>query len=226
MGSRERRERERAETRERILDAARDMFVRHGYEDTTMRAIADEIEYTATAIYHHFESKEALLSELCAMDFRALAQAFLKIGRVEDPLQRLRRIGAAYVRFAVDHPMHYRLMFMTLRPVPDRQGIQHGDPGEDAYAFLRETCDDAIREGVLRRGLDDADQVAQMMWASMHGLVSLHIVKQDDPWVEWRDVVQTADMMCAVMLRGIRREEAKGPATQSKRRRVGKAGRS
>lgn len=191
-----------------------------------MRAIADQIEYTATAIYHHFESKEALLSELCTMDFKSLAQAFLKIGRVEDPLERLRRIGAAYVRFAIEHPMHYRLMFMTVRPAPDKQDIRPGDPGEDAYAFLRETCDDAIREGLLRPSLKDADQVAQMMWASMHGLVSLHIVKQDDPWVEWRDVVETADLMCEVMLRGIRRDAVAVAESRTKRPRVVRTRRS
>ncbi|HYU08992.1 MAG TPA: helix-turn-helix domain-containing protein, partial [Gemmatimonadales bacterium] len=82
--SRLRRDRERVETRERILDAAREMFVRDGYEATTMRAIADKLDYTATAIYHHFRSKEALMLELATTDFRALAAAFSQIGRIED----------------------------------------------------------------------------------------------------------------------------------------------
>src|SRR5919108_4631182 len=108
VGSRERRTREREETRERILDAARQMFVRKGYEATTMRAIADKIEYTPTAIYHHFRSKDALLTELASSDFRALAAAFQKIGRIEDPIERLVRVGDAYVSFALEHPMQYQ----------------------------------------------------------------------------------------------------------------------
>ena len=72
MGSMERRTRDREHTRAKILDAARRMFVRRGYEATTMRGIADEVEYTPTAIYHHFRNKEALLKELCAIDFRAI----------------------------------------------------------------------------------------------------------------------------------------------------------
>src|SRR5438094_5711043 len=71
----ERRQRERVQTRQRILDAARRMFVQRGYEATTMRAIAAKIGYTPTAIYHHFEDKEALVAELSALDFRAFAQA-------------------------------------------------------------------------------------------------------------------------------------------------------
>src|SRR5688572_20771113 len=151
MGSAERRTRERVETRERILDAAREMFVQHGYEATTMRAIADRIEYTPTAIYHHFQSKEALLTELANSDFRSLASAFQQIGRIADPLERLRLTGQAYIGFALEHPMQYQLMFMTRKPagVADRQKGR-GDPGEDAYAFLRETCKAAVATGRLR----------------------------------------------------------------------------
>ncbi len=131
-----RRERERAETRRKILEAARRMFVQHGYEATTMRAIAAKIGYTPTAIYHHFRDKEALLTELSTQDFRALAQAFQQIGQVADPVERLRRIGKAYVEFGLKHPMHYRLMFMTPHPrVNDvKHGIAQGDPSQDAYA--------------------------------------------------------------------------------------------
>jgi AcrR family transcriptional regulator len=216
MGSKERRERERARIRLHILDAARDMFVRNGYEATTMRAIAQRIDYTATALYHHFHNKEALLSELCAADFRSLAHSFQRIGRVEDPLERLRRIGDAYVQFATEHPMHYQLMFMTQRPIPLDRSIVQGDPGEDAYAFLRSTCAEAIEKGRVRADLTDADQLAQMMWASVHGLVSLHIVKRDDPWVEWRDVRETAQAMCDAMLRGIERSVVAGEAARGR----------
>ena len=79
MGPRERRTREREETRSRILDAAREMFVQDGIEAVTMREIAKRIEYTPTAIYHHFRDKQALIEELCLIDFRGLAQAFQKI---------------------------------------------------------------------------------------------------------------------------------------------------
>src|SRR5918992_4224749 len=139
MGSAERRTRERVETRQKILDAAREMFVENGYEATTMRAIAEKIKYTPTAIYHHFENKEALLTELASMDFRSLAATFQRIGRIEDPLDRLIRTGTAYVEFALEHPMQYQLMFMTRKPQLEGAGkTAHGDPRENAYAFLRE----------------------------------------------------------------------------------------
>src|SRR5213593_3391677 len=101
----QRRERERAETRRKILDAARRMFVQQGYEGTTMRAIAAKIGYTPTAIYHHFKDKDALVAELSGLDFRALAQALQETGIVGDPLERFEKIGAAYVEFGLTHPM-------------------------------------------------------------------------------------------------------------------------
>jgi AcrR family transcriptional regulator len=206
MGSAERRQREQADTRQRILDAARDLFVEHGYEATSMRSIAERIEYTPTAIYHHFENKEALLSELCGQDFRALAAAFQRIGKVEDPVERLERIGDAYVAFAVEHPKHYQLMFMSVRPGPgDKQGILKGDPGEDAYAFLVEAVREAMDRGRFRAELTDADELAQILWAACHGIVSLHIAKEHDPWVEFRDARETAARTRAALMRGLLR---------------------
>lgn len=204
MGSAERRKRENADTRQKILDAARDLFVQNGYQATSMRAIADRIEYTPTAIYHHFESKEALLMQLCNQDFRSLAAAFQRIGKVEDPVARLERIGAAYVDFALEHPMHYQLLFMSVRPAHEMDtDITRGDPSEDAYAFLRMTVEEAIAQGRFRAEYTDANQVAQMLWGSLHGLISLRIAKQHDDWIDFGDLRATAAEVRRVILRGL-----------------------
>jgi AcrR family transcriptional regulator len=205
MGSAERRQRETADTRRRILDAARDLFVQKGYRATSMRAIAERIEYTPTAIYHHFESKGALLTELCAQDFRALAAAFQRVARVDDPVDRLLRIGDAYVDFGLEHPMHYQLMFMMVRPAAEKLALGQGDPVEDAYAFLRTTVEEAVANGRFRPEYDDPDQIAQMLWATAHGLVSLRIAKMDDPWIEFRDLRRTAAQAFQTMMRGLLR---------------------
>ena len=209
--SRVRRNREREETRDRILDIARAMFVRRGYDETTMRAIADEMDYTATALYHHFQSKDELLVELCMCDFRALAGSFAQIGRIEDPIERIRRTGEAYVDFALTHPMQYKLMFLTPRPSLEiKQGIKQGDPSEDAYAFLRQAWVEAIEAGRVRPEFKDPDELAQMCWASLHGLLSLQIVNpmstQDGKaWHEWREARNTAVRMSDALLRGLLR---------------------
>jgi AcrR family transcriptional regulator len=204
--SRERRERERAATRRKILEAARGMFVRHGYEGTTMRAIAAKIGYTPTAIYHHFKDKDALVAELSGLDFRALAQALRRTGAVADPVERLAKIGEAYVEFALTHPMPYQFLFMTRRPTGAAQPATTRDPGEDAYGFLRQTCVEVIATGRLRAEFTDADELAQMAWGSLHGLVALRIAKGDQPSFQWRDVRQTAGKIGDALIRGILQE--------------------
>ncbi|MGE5414124.1 MAG: TetR/AcrR family transcriptional regulator [Syntrophomonadaceae bacterium] len=205
----ERRERERQELKGRILDAARELFVEQGYDAVTMRKIADRIEYSPTAIYFHFRDKQTLLRELCDADFGALAQEFQKIATISDPVERLRQIGRAYVGFALGYPNHYRLMFMTPKPVgmcAADSRIARGNPEEDAYAFLRATVAEAIAGKRLRPEFDDADLVSQMVWAGTHGVVSLQIAKKDDDWVEWRDAKTTAHELVEVMIRGLVRE--------------------
>ena len=203
MGSKERRDREREDTRRRILEAARTMFVRNGYEATTMRAIAKEVEYTPTAIYHHFKNKDALLTELCTIDFRSLAAAFLRIGQVADPVERIKKIGAAYVEFAQSHPMQYQLMFMTRRPdgVTVDSSVMKGDPSQDAYAFLRQACAEAISTGRIRSDVNDPDLMAQMVWSAQHGLISLQIVKEHE--LDWRDLSLSARHLGDTMMRGL-----------------------
>src|SRR5215216_418152 len=163
MPPKDRRLREREETRSKIIDAARDMFAADGVEAVTMRAIADRIEYTPTAIYHHFRDKQALLEELCSRDYRALAQAFTRVGRIEDPIERLRRIGLGYVDFALANPSHYRFMFMTRKPDGFSGGkvLERGNPEEDAYGFLRDTMAEGILAGRYRPEFDDAEELAQ-----------------------------------------------------------------
>jgi AcrR family transcriptional regulator len=209
LGTIERRERERLELKGRILDAARELFVEQGFDAVTMRKIAERIEYSPTAIYFHFKDKQALLRELCDEDFGALAKDFQKIAAISDPVDRLRRIGHAYVGFAIAYPSHYRLMFMTPKPLglsAAESRIARGNPEQDAYAFLRATVAEAIAAGRLRQELSDADLVAQMVWAGTHGVVSLQIAKKEDDWVEWRDPQTTAHELIEVMIRGLVRE--------------------
>src|SRR6516165_2630672 len=113
MGVKERREREKSETRDKILDAARELFINEGYEAVSMRKLAEKIEYSPTDIYLHFADKEELFHELCHEDFPPLAEVFPSSAMPLDPVERLRFIGQTYVDFGTRYPNHYKLMFMT-----------------------------------------------------------------------------------------------------------------
>ena len=205
MGTAERRERERLEIRRRILDVARELFVTEGYDAVTMRKIADRIEYSATAIYFHFKDKDTLLRELCIEDFLALATTFARLASVKDPIERLKKLGRAYVKFAVEHPQHYRLMFMTEHPHgPDEVALENkGIPERDAYCFVRMTVAEAIASGRLVDSARDPDLVAQMVWGAVHGIVALRITMAKDPWIEWRSLEKTTAFAIDTLLAGL-----------------------
>jgi AcrR family transcriptional regulator len=209
MGTKERRAREKEELKGKILDAARELFVERGFEAVTMRQIADAIEYSPTAIYLHFEDKLALVRSLCDRDFAALGKRFQKIAAIADPIERLRRSGQAYAEFALRNPQQYRYMFLTPHPPidPADSKIDRDNPREDAYAFLRWTVSEAIAAGRLRTGLDDPELVSQIVWAGVHGIVSLRITNNSDKWVAWRSEKKTVEAMIETLLRGLVRDE-------------------
>ena len=202
MGPKERRVREREEIRGKILDAARDLFVTEGFEAVSMRKIADRIEYSPTAIYFHFRDKESLLKELCQSDFLSLAQQFVKAKTIADPIERLKATGMAYLHFGLEHPNHYRLMFMTPHP-PVEPDNEKGNPEEDAYAFLKSIITEAIAKKRFRTEYKDAELVSQIVWSGVHGVISLHIAKCNDSWVEWRPLETRAKVMIDVLVDGL-----------------------
>jgi AcrR family transcriptional regulator len=206
MGVRERREREKSETRDKILDAARELFVTEGYEGVSMRKVAEKIEYSPTAIYVYFADKNELFRELCHQDYARLADIFRSSAMSTDPIERIRQIGTIYAEFGTRYPNHYRFMFMTPHPAhefdeEDRE--LHGNPEKDAYAFLKWAVQQAIDAGCFREDLRDAEIVSQTLWAAVHGVISLQIAKCNDPWVEWRPMHERAAMMVDVALRGL-----------------------
>jgi len=207
MGSTERRARERTDTREKILDAARELFITEGYDGVSMRKVAQKIEYSPTAIYVHFPDKQALFLELCHADYRRLAENFVQLAKVPDPVERLRKIGHSYIEFGLKNPNHYRMMFMTAHPPLDDEKEGKGNPEQDAYAFLRQTVEEALRAGAFRPELTDADLIAQTLWAGTHGVVSLQIAKCDDDWVPWRSFKKRTDLVIEGMMTGLLRKE-------------------
>ena len=204
MGHEERRKRDQQALRNRILDAARELFADLGYEAVTMRKIAEKIEYSPTTIYLHFSDKDALLRELCSADFLSLAACFRAIGEEPDPVARIKAIGRAYIEFAQAHPNHYRLMFMTPHPPVSEEDrrITKGNLDEDAWAILVAAVADAQREGLIRFDAGEASAVAQVFFSGVHGVMALHLAKANDPWIGWTPLREASERMMATLIRG------------------------
>lgn len=216
MATADRRAREKEVLRQKILDTARELFVNHGYEGVTLRKIAESIEYASGTIYSYFKDKEELIRALCLADWEAFEQSFPRDEQPDDPLAAIRGLGAAYIGFALAHPNQYRLMFMTPKPAElqelDAETLaKRGDPTRDGYALLKRTVQAAIDAKQLRDELNDAELVAQTLWAGVHGMASLEISFGHDPWLEWAPVEKRIELMLDALLRGLARSGAARP---------------
>ena len=130
---------ERQQLRTLIIDSARELFISRGVEAVTMREIAKRIDYSATSIYHHFEDKESLIRAICDTDFLALASSLKATLQLPHPVDRMHALGSGYAAFALSHPNHYRLMFMTEHlPIdPTLSSLKQNNAEQDAYFQLK-----------------------------------------------------------------------------------------
>ena len=146
MGIKERHERDRETVRRAILDAARELFVSEGYENVSMRKIAERIEYSPAAIYGYFPSKDEIFIALAEEGVRLFADC--SIGSLEGlpAIERLRRIVLRLYRFSIEHPQYFALMFVD-RTVP-RISREY-----ERFAFAREMRQELIAE--LERVADE-----------------------------------------------------------------------
>lgn len=207
----ERRGREREDLRRKILDAARELFMAEGQERVTMRRIAEAIEYSPTAIYNHFEDKDALLESLCEDEFSQLLAVLSTRPPPRSAVAWIRQMGLAYARFGLGYPNHYRFMFMTRGAFG--QDHQPSAPAREAFGLLRAAVKKAIDAGEFRRG--DVDAVAQVLWASLHGAVALLITFRPE---QFPGAPARPDLLERVMENGIRGFLAPGPRAKGRRR--------
>lgn len=119
MGVKERQERDRETVARAILDAARELFVRQGYQEVSIRKIAERIEYSPAAIYSYFASKDDIFFALAEEGFRLLFSygADGRPAAPPDPADRLRAMFWRYYEFSKEHPEYFALMFLD-RTVP------------------------------------------------------------------------------------------------------------
>lgn len=203
MGTRERREREKEALREEILDAARKLFVTEGYENVSMRKIAEKIEYSPTTIYLYFKDKGEILHQICEQTFAKLAKSMARIQEgVADPIEGLREGCRTYIQFGLRHPHHYRLTFMVPTGVADANDEYgyEGSMGEQAFNFLVHNVAACVEQKKFRPV--DVAAASQVIWAAIHGLTSLLITDtfDDFPWVERKKLI---DLTIDTLIRGL-----------------------
>jgi AcrR family transcriptional regulator len=184
MGVQERRAREKKELRQEILDAARDLFVREGFENVSMRKIAEKIEYSPTTIYWYFKDKADLLDCICEETFARLVRKQTLLDQtVFDPVEKLRKGLRSYIEFGLKHPNHYKVALMMTEDFEERLQCERArEMGKKAYIHLRNTVATCVEQKLIEAA--DIDVTSQILWANIHGLTSLLIAHPRFPFAD------------------------------------------
>ena len=201
MGIHERKAREKETLRQEILDAARDLFVREGIQNVSMRRIADHIEYSPGTIYLYFKDKSEIVRTLCDETFFKLDQRLRAIkDDTGDPLSSLRRGLRTYIEFGLQNPHHYLVTFVLPRGLPgDSELHEPIVTGKSCFENLRGIVRMCIEQGLFR--LHDVEEASQVLWAGIHGITSLLITRQDFPFIEQTRLVER---LLDVLVEGVR----------------------
>ena len=179
----------------------------------SLRQVAEMVEFSATTIYLHFPNKEALVQEVCAIEFALLARSLQQAEATPDAMERLRRVAALYVDFGLQHPEHYRVLFMRERthdaPSPVPSSADAVPPPVSAakesqpYDYLHRAAFRAMAAGCFKAEYRDVALLAQSVWSCLHGVVALHLVRAQHAGVSWKPVQSILEMSLEALFNGM-----------------------
>lgn len=201
--------------RDDILTAALRLVEEKGAAGLTMREVAGALGYSATAIYQHFASKEDLLLALKLQAGDLLATE-MEVARQEPTLEaQLHAMGQRYLRFGLENPAYYRLIFQDsvpgLEPTPEQLARMRR-----SWAIMRDT----LRAWIETRSLQDidADQEADVLWAMVHGITSLALAGRL-PFSDQREISALFDLAAGHWMSGVLNVQPTRPLRATKKRR-------
>jgi AcrR family transcriptional regulator len=186
--------------RDDLLAATERLMIETGSADgVSIRAIADAVGVTPPSIYLHFPDKESLILAVCERHFESFDAVIERAGAsTDDPVESLRRRGRAYVRFGLENPEPYRILFMTRTDGAQQRDVVV-DAGARAFQHLVDAVQRCIEGGAVRQV--DPVLAATGVWTAVHGVTSLLISM---PGFLWPDVEALVDHVCDIQTRGLR----------------------
>lgn len=185
MGVREKRAKYKEEFRREILDAARDLFVNEGYENFSMRKLAEKIDYSPATIYLYFKDKDDLLFAICEDVAEHFFASLTTITTTNgDPLESLRQALLYLIAFGCTNPNEYKFLFMTSPKVygTPEEFMEKESMARSSYFVFREIVMNCIATGRLQE--IDVDVLTQALTVATHGLAVLTVYKTSFPWVD------------------------------------------
>lgn len=172
MGVSERKERHREDLKKEILTAAKELFSEKGFDATSIRAIAEKIEYSPATIYLYYKDKNEIVHALHREGFKLLVSHFEVFNHISHPFERLKGMGRAYIQFATQNPDIYQLLFIMKEPLEHVANcFEEWDEGDRAFDILLKTVGECQETGYFKDF--DTTMLSFSIWSTMHGLCTL-----------------------------------------------------
>ena len=161
--------------RAELLDTAIAELAESGAEGLSLRALARSIGVSQTAPYRHFADKEALLAAMAVRGYRDLLETLRGAGEGTgaEPREQLRAFAHAYVAYAAEAPALFKLMFGPLLQPPEKFPALR-DVSRETFAVVQQILQSGIEQGQFR-GAGDVRSLANVAWASIHGMATLRV---------------------------------------------------
>ena len=204
MGVKERQEREREATARAILDAARELFVAEGYQNVSIRKIAEKIEYSPAAIYSYFPSKDDIFLALAEEGFHMLFESGICARKADPDAEPMDCIRSAFLNlyaFSKAHPEYHALMFLD-RSVPRiSQDWQRFGFVRDMRTQLTGLIQHAIDRGDFPTG-SNPEVIFRVLMVSIQGISAMRLC---DRLVPGEDADGLAHATLEAALTGLRK---------------------
>jgi len=178
MSTAERKAREKEELRHLILEGAKKLFNEKCIEQTTIRNIADSIDYSIGTVYVYFKDKNEILHALHTQGFQDLGSRFRVLFNVSDPMERLKAMGKVYIGFALENAEMYNLMFSLKAPIEfiNKHNTEDWNEGKATFDVLRSTVRQCMDAGHFAG--HTLEPLAFMIWSTVHGMCTLEIAQR------------------------------------------------
>jgi AcrR family transcriptional regulator len=175
MGIVDRKEKQKTAIRALILDASMKLFVAHGFDNVSIRKIAELIEYSPTTVYLYFKDKNEIFYHLHELGFKHFLDLNRNLEDIHHPLLQLHKMGENYIRFGLENPEFYDIMFIQQGPMEALKQMENADwtNGDAALDRLKKTVEACMQQGLIQPS--NVEAVALGIWGMVHGLVSLAI---------------------------------------------------
>jgi len=161
-----------------ILDAAMQLFINEGFENVSIRKIADLIEYSPTTVYLYFKDKNEIFYHIHESGFAKMIEFNAGLANISNPLIRLYKMGENYIQFGLEYPQFYEIMFIQKEPMQSLlqqlgEECNNWSLGDNSLNQLKSILKECMDKGFIKEG--PIDSVALAIWGMVHGLVSLYI---------------------------------------------------